>query len=134
MKLATTKLALMGLKPRAESCRGILLPQPASLIGQGGPKSQSAPQFLRAKAGHENLFIPAHLAADDPDARQREFQAPSEESDQLAVGFAVDRGRIQPDFQRISVGTHDLVPRGTRGHPDRQQKAFFRFSQEHHAG
>jgi hypothetical protein len=94
--------------------------------------TQSAPQFLRAKASHQNLFFPARLAADDLDARQRDLQALAEESHQTTVGFAIHRGRIQPDLQRISLGSHDLVACGARSHPDRQQLAFFRFSQEHH--
>jgi hypothetical protein len=53
-----------------------------------------------------------------------------ETKDQLEL--AVQRRRIQPDLQRISVGFHDLVACGARSHPDRQQQAFFRFSQEHH--
>jgi hypothetical protein len=94
--------------------------------------TQSAPQFLREKAGHQNLFFPARLAADDLDSRQRDLQTLAEKSPQPIVGFAIHRGRIQPDLQRISVDSHDLVACGARSYPDRQQQAFFRFSQEHH--
>jgi hypothetical protein len=45
------------------------------------------------------------MAADDLDVRRRDFQLPTagEEASQAIVGFAIHRGGLQPNLDRICV-------------------------------
>jgi hypothetical protein len=47
------------------------------------------------------------MAADDLDVRRRNFQAAGEKANQAIVGFAIHRGGLQPNLDRICVDTNE---------------------------